>query len=132
MALECSLGGLASLDSTDPQTLQLLVQACTDTLLDPVLWSWVLGITLVCALVGAAIGLTRGRWLAGLLWGAALGPIGWLIVLLSRSGLTECPECGQLNVPRAKACRHCGVNLHAVAMRSERSRLKHVDRKRGW
>lgn len=132
MALECSLGSFSSLDLSDAPAVQELLQACTHTLLDPLMWIWLVGITLACALVGMIIGLAKGRWLAGLLWGAALGPIGWLIVLFSRKGLVECPECGRANVPGAKACRHCGINLRAAAMRSERSRLKNVDSKRGW
>jgi ribosomal protein L40E len=66
------------------------------------------------------------------LWGAALGPIGWLVIILSKSGLVECPDCGHSNVPDAKACRHCGINLRAAALRSERSQLKRVDRTQGW
>ena len=132
MALECSFGALANLDQTDPGAVQAFTQACTDMVLDPLLWKWAFVITAGCAAVGAIIGLAKGRWVAGLLWGAALGPIGWLVVLLSKSGFAECPECGRLNAPRAKACRHCGINLRAAALQSERARLKRNDSKRGW
>jgi hypothetical protein len=36
----------------------------------------------ISALIGAAIGQTRGRTSAGFWWGLFLGPIGWLLVLL--------------------------------------------------
>lgn len=123
----CTLEALANLDQTDPEAVQALLQTCVDSLLDPVLWQWALAITLACAVVGALIGKAKGRWLAGLLWGLALGPIGWLIVALSRSGFVECPECGQPNAPVAKVCRHCGVDLRKAALQSERSRLKRDD-----
>jgi hypothetical protein len=132
MALECSLGAITGLDGADPDAVQALLQACTAALLDPLLWKWVAGITLVSAVVGAIIGHAKGRWLAGLLWGVVLGPIGWLVIALSKGHYVECPECSRHNVPAAKACRHCGVNLRAAAMRSERARLKAVDRGRGW
>ena len=132
MEQACTLSALASLDQSDPDAVQALLQACIDALFDPSLWWWALAITLFCALVGALIGKAKGRWLAGLLWGAALGPIGWLVILLSRSGLVECPDCGRPNVPAARACRYCGINLRAAAQRSERSQLKRVDRTRGW
>ena len=132
MALECNLASLDALDQSDPDAVQALLQACTAMLFDPVLWTWVLGITVGCAVVGAFIGHARGRWLAGLLWGAALGPIGWLVIVFSKSGLIECPDCGHANVPAAKACRQCGINLKAAALRSQRSQLKRVDRHRGW
>lgn len=132
MALECSLDALSNLDQTDPEAVQALLQSCTGALLSPALWAWVIGITVACALVGAFIGMTKGRWLAGLVWGAALGPIGWLIVLFSKSTLPECPECGRRNVTSAKACRRCGTNLRAAALKSERARLKSNDSGRGW
>ncbi|MBA8886492.1 hypothetical protein FHW12_000683 [Dokdonella fugitiva] len=132
MALDTCISAFLALDANDPDSAPAALDTCMRVLLDPVLWQWAVGVTLGCAVVGLVIGWARGRWLAGLLWGAALGPIGWAVVLLSKSGLVECPECGKGNVPRAKACRHCGVNLAAVAARSERSTLKRVDRNRGW
>lgn len=132
MALECSLAALANLDQTDPEAVQALLQTCVATLLDPRLWEWALYITLGCALVGALLGYARGRWLAGLLWGAALGPIGWLVIALSRAHLAECPACSRGNLAQAKACRHCGVNLRAAALTSERARRKVHDSGRGW
>jgi|SRR5690606_8500489 len=132
MELACSFDALAALDQSDPEAVHAMLRICLDMLFDRTVLTWLFGITLGCALVGAIIGHAKGRWLAGLLWGAALGPIGWLIVMLSRSGLVECPDCGRPNVPAAKACRHCGINLRAAALRSERSQLKRVDRTRGW
>ena len=132
MVYECTLSALAVMDVNDPGAVRALLQDCTQALLDPLLWKWALAITLGCAVVGALIGLAKGRWLAGLLWGAALGPIGWLVVMLSHSGFPECPECGHRNAPNVKTCRHCGVNLRAAAQRSERARLKSNDRGRGW
>ncbi|NCT68129.1 MAG: hypothetical protein GXC76_10905 [Rhodanobacteraceae bacterium] len=132
MALKCSLAALAQLDQTDPDAVQALLQTCVATLLDPRLWAWALYLTLGCALVGALIGYAKGRWLAGLVWGAALGPIGWLVVALQKSNLPECPECSRHNLPHAKVCRHCGVNLRAAALQSARGQLKRHERSRGW
>ena len=132
MATECTLAALNDLDQTDPEAVQALLQTCTGALLDPSLWFWALVITVVCAAVGALIGMVKGRWVAGLVWGAALGPIGWIVIALSRSNLVECPECGRRNVPAAKACRHCGINLQAAARRSVRASLKRNDSGRGW
>jgi hypothetical protein len=132
MSFDDCIKAYQNIDPADPEAAQAALQTCTRVLLDPLVWQWALGITAVCALVGLAIGYARGRWLAGLVWGAALGPIGWAVVLLSKAGLIECPDCGRGNVPRAKACRHCGVNLQAAATRSQRSSMKRVDRGRGW
>jgi len=132
MALECTFGALAAIDTTDPEAVQALLNQCVATLLDPVMWEWAIGITIACALVGALIGWAKGRWIAGLIWGAALGPIGWLVIALSKSSLVECPECGRRNRSDAKVCRFCGIDFRKYAGLSSRSRLKAQDRSRGW
>lgn len=132
MALECTMAALTNLDQTDPDAVQALLHSCIGTLLNPTLWAWALGITVAGGVVGLLIGLVKGRWLAGLAWGAALGPIGWIIVALSKSHFVECPDCGRPNAPAAKACRHCGVNLVAAARRSARATVRRNDSGRGW
>jgi len=132
MALECTLTSLSNVDQTDPVAIQDLMRVCIDTLLDPVLWEWALALTLICALVGAAIGWAKGRWLAGFVWGAALGPIGWVVIALSKTTLRECPECGRRNQPAAKVCHYCGIDFRKYAGQSTRSRLKAQDRSSGW
>jgi len=132
VALECTLASLANVDQTDPEALQALLQQCTAALLDPVMWEWALALTVACALIGALIGWAKGRWLAGLLWGAALGPIGWVVIALSKSSLIECPECGRRNRPDAKVCRFCGIDFRKYAGQSSRSHLKAQDGSRGW
>lgn len=132
MALAECFNVMTSGDLAEPDTLQAALQTCTGALLDPGLWAWALGITVACAAIGALLGLAKGRWLAGLLWGAVLGPIGWIVIALSRTGFVECPECGRGNGPNAKVCRHCGVHLRTAAMKSERAIHKRNDSGRGW
>lgn len=130
--LSCTLSALSHVDSTDPVAVQALLEDCVDTLLDPALWEWAILLTLVCAVVGALIGWSKGRWIAGFVWGAALGPIGWVVIALSKSNRRECPECGRRNAPDAKVCHYCGIDFRKYAGQSTRSRLKAQDRSRGW
>ena len=132
MALECTLSALRKLDQTDPDAVQALLQSCTSALLSPRLWAWAIALTLLCAIVGGFIGALKGRWLAGVVWSLVLGPFGWVVIALSKTGLVECAHCGRGNMPNAKVCRHCGVNLRVSASRSERARLKRNDSGRGW
>ena len=132
MALECTFQALANIDTTDPDAVQALMQQCISTLLDPQLWAWVLGLTLVCALVGAMIGWAKGRWLAGLIWGAALGPIGWIIIAVSKREPRLCPECGRKNPADAKVCHGCGIHFEKYASQTTRTRLKAQDRSGRW
>lgn len=132
MALECNFAALSKLDASDPVAIADLLDRCTAMLLDPVLWSWLIGITVASGVVGALIGWIKGRWLAGLVWGLVLGPIGWLVVALLPSGMQECPECGRRNQPGAKVCRHCGLHFDTFAQQTQRSRLRAHDTRRGW
>lgn len=132
MALACTLTALAAVDTTDPEAVQALLQSCVDTLLSPSLWEWAIVLTLLCAGIGALIGRPKGRWLAGFIWGAALGPIGWIVIAVSKREPRLCPECGRKNPPDAKVCHGCGIHFAKYASQTTRSRLKSQDRSRGW
>jgi hypothetical protein len=74
---------------------------------------------LIFGLVGLALGKARQQHPAKcFLVGALLGPLGWLLVLVSkpdRSFTRECPACLS-QVPRAaSACRNCGRDLPVFA-----------------
>ncbi|HEY6892658.1 MAG TPA: zinc ribbon domain-containing protein [Rhodanobacteraceae bacterium] len=132
MALECTLASLTKLDRDDIEAVQALLQSCTDTLLNPSLWEWAIVLTLISAAIGALIGRSKGRWLAGLIWGAALGPIGWIVIAVAKREPRECPECGRTNPAGAKVCHGCGIHFQKYASQTTRSRLKAQDRSRGW
>ena len=128
---EC-YSGLVNIDFSDPDAVQTIVQGCTAALLDPALWAWAVGITLGCGAVGALIGLAKGRWVAGLVWGLVLGPIGWIVIAVAKREPRECPECARKNPPDAKVCHGCGIEFRKYASQTRRSRLKAQDRSRGW
>lgn len=123
----CTLTALSNVDQGDPEAVQALLSTCIETLLDPALWWWAVGLTVLFAVVGALIGWRKGRWLAGLLWGAALGPIGWIVVALMAPRGPACADCGHVNAGSAERCGHCGADLRSAAARSERSRLRRDD-----
>lgn len=50
-------------------------------------WSWIL-----CGLIGAAIGSTKGRSGAGFWFGLLLGPLGWLLVAVGPDLRKKVPE----------------------------------------
>ncbi|HEX5121638.1 MAG TPA: zinc ribbon domain-containing protein [Rhodanobacteraceae bacterium] len=132
MELSCTLKSLSAIDTTDPEALQALLQTCTDKLLNPSLWEWAIVLTLICAGIGALIGRSKGRWLAGFIWGAALGPIGWIVIAVAKREPRLCPECGRKNPVDAKVCHGCGIQFRKYASQTTRSRLKSQDRSRGW
>jgi len=126
-ALECSISGLSTLDTGDLEAVMRMNEACLGMLLDPSLWAWMIGLTLVSLVGGALIGWMKGRVLAGVIWAALLGPIGWIVVALGKSKLPVCSECSKKNFLNATICRHCGANLRQSAQRTARSRMKAAD-----
>lgn len=68
-------------------------------------------IWIVVALIGYAIGKSKGRPGAGFVWGLLLGPIGWLVILVAGDFRRKCPECLGAVPDGARRCGHCGVDL---------------------
>ena len=132
MAQACTYSALTGLDTGDIEAVRAMLDGCLAVLLDPLLWKWAIALTIACGLIGAALGWIKGRPLAGLIWGLALGPIGWIVILLSKSKLPECPECGRPNSDRARTCRHCGIDFRKFARRTARSGLKDDHSSGGW
>ena len=111
--MACDFSALASIDPNDPDQATVLLQQCTATLTDPVLWAWAIGFTIVGALVGWWIGKRRNAVKRDTLLGAALGPLGWIVSLLLPKGAAaaKCPQCAGIVDARDAHCRHCGADL---------------------
>jgi len=62
---------------------------------------------LLCGIVGAMIGSNKGEGGLGFFLGLLLGPIGVLIVALSRGNRRKCPFCVELVNNKAIVCPHC-------------------------
>ena len=55
----------------------------------------------------AMIGARKGEPIVGFILGIFLGPIGLLIVALSKGNRQDCPFCRELIRPGATICPHC-------------------------
>ncbi len=125
--VECSLTALSKLDGSDFEALTRMNEACLAVLLDPALWAWMTALTVVCIAVGALIGWLKGRTAAGIIWAAVLGPVGWIIVAISKSKLPICGKCAKRNSLNAKVCRYCSASLQPSVPRTARAKMKGAD-----
>jgi DNA-directed RNA polymerase subunit RPC12/RpoP len=64
---------------------------------------------IIGAVVGGLIGATRNNVGSGVVWGALLGPIGWIIVLCL-DNRPRCWQCKEPVNPGARRCPHCGYD----------------------
>jgi len=62
----------------------------------------------VCAIIGGVIGASRNNVGSGVIWGALLGPIGWILVFFLDQR-DKCTECRGPIPDGATRCQHCGV-----------------------
>lgn len=69
---------------------------------------------IVFAILGGALGATKGRAGEGAALGLLLGPLGILIVPalksqkeLNKKGTKVCPHCAERVAVKAKVCKHC-------------------------
>jgi hypothetical protein len=68
-----------------------------------ILVGWSLG-----ALIGLWLGSRRGQPIGGCLVSLLLGPLGWVLILMSSdSRRRPCPACKELIVKDAVICPHC-------------------------
>jgi len=65
---------------------------------------------IVGAAVGGVIGASRNNVGSGVIWGALLGPIGWILVLFMDER-DKCPECQGRLADGALRCQHCGFEF---------------------
>jgi hypothetical protein len=72
---------------------------------------YILG-SVASGMIGGLIGARRKQVVSGVVWGALLGPVGWIIVILLPHRGARCPACGGvLGMDGATKCMHCAVDL---------------------
>jgi hypothetical protein len=69
----------------------------------------------ICALIGLYIGNSKGRPVAGAMWGLLVGPIGWLVMAIVKDERRKCPDCLGTVPIGARRCQHCGSELNKAA-----------------
>ncbi len=63
--------------------------------------------------VGALIGNSKERAFAGFIWGACLGIIGWIVIVVAPDTRRKCPKCGTV-IGQYPVCSRCGCDVGTV------------------
>lgn len=71
---------------------------------------------LLTALIGWAIGDSKGRGAEGFWLSAIFGPVGWLIIGVmgrqtDQDERVACPHCAEQILASANVCRYCGRDV---------------------
>jgi hypothetical protein len=61
--------------------------------------------------IGYLLGKSKGKPVAGSLFGFLLGPVGWLLIAFSPDARPKCPQCKGPIEPGARKCRNCGSEI---------------------
>lgn len=85
---------------------------------------WFIFWLIINAIVGAMIGQRNNDVVGSIILSILLGPIGWLIALLSKGNLRKCPFCAESIKPEETVCRHCGRELPAPEAGSPKPKTK--------
>ena len=90
-----------------------------------VLLSWLIA----GPLIGLGLGIRRGQPIGGCFLGLLLGPLGWLLVLVSEdSRRTPCPACREPIMKDAEVCPFCRTRfLSATAATGQDAELELED-----
>ena len=106
---------MEGIDPDDPHAAMILFWR----MMHMIDWWQLFWITVLCAAVGGLIGWRKGEFWKGVGLGAALGPIGWVVSLVSK-GTKPCPACARRVPAGAKVCAHCGAALGSDSGRAGR------------
>ena len=66
---------------------------------------------LLCGIVSAVIGNSKGEGCFGFIIGVLLGPFGILIAIFSRGNQVDCPKCAKRIPNKATVCPFCQSSL---------------------
>lgn len=69
---------------------------------------------LLCGLISSLIGNKKGETISSFFLGVLLGPIGIIIVLLTKGNRIACPYCKKLIHKEATKCPYCQSDITEI------------------
>jgi len=74
---------------------------------------WII-VWLVCVITATIIGSGKGTGVSAFFYGLILGPLGVVLVLISKGKRVACPFCKKLNYITSTVCIHCDKEIFGI------------------
>ena len=74
---------------------------------------WILALV-ICAIIASILGSRKGMGTSSFFFGLILGPLGIILVLLSKGKRVACPFCDKLIYMTSTVCPHCEKEITAT------------------
>ena len=74
---------------------------------------WIM-LWLACVVAATIIGSPKEMGLSSFFYGLILGPLGVVLVFISKGKKVTCPFCKKLNYITSKICIHCGAEINGI------------------
>ena len=77
------------------------------------IYVWIL-VWVVCIIIATILGSRKGMGVSSFFFGLILGPLGVILVLLSKGKRIACPFCDKLIHMTSTVCPHCEKEITAT------------------
>ena len=71
---------------------------------------WIL-LLVICGVIASVLGLRKKMGISGFFYGLILGPLGVILVFISKGKRVACPFCKKLNYITSTVCIHCDKEI---------------------
>lgn len=74
---------------------------------------WIL-LLVICGIIASVLGSRKKMGISGFFYGLILGPLGVILVFISKGKRVACPFCKKLNYITSSVCIHCDKEISGV------------------
>ena len=68
----------------------------------------------ICGIIASVLGLRKGMGISAFFYGLILGPLGVILVFISKGKRVACPFCKKLNYITSTVCIHCDKEIPGI------------------
>ena len=69
---------------------------------------------MICGVIASVLGSRKGMGVSGFFYGLILGPLGVILMFISKGKRVACPFCKKLNYITSTVCIHCDKEIPGI------------------